>query len=59
MTRAAALNKGDSATFKGRVQGFVVGSVSIRDAELERRSRDVRRREGVRIRIDCARPMRV
>ena len=34
MTRAAALNKGDSATFKGRVQGFVVGSVSIRDAEL-------------------------
>lgn len=33
--RAANLNKGDSATFKGRVQGYVVGSVSVRDAELE------------------------
>ena len=33
--RAANLNKGDSATFKGRVQGFTVGSVSVRDAELE------------------------
>lgn len=33
--RAANLNKGESATFKARVQGYVVGSVSVRDAELE------------------------
>jgi hypothetical protein len=33
--RAANLNKGDSATFKGRIQGYVVGSVSVSDAELE------------------------
>jgi hypothetical protein len=35
MARAAALNKGETATFRGRVQGYVIGSVSIRDAELE------------------------
>ena len=33
--RAANLNKGESATFKGHVLGYVVGSVSVRDAELE------------------------
>lgn len=33
--RAANLNKGDAATFKGRVQGYIVGSVSVRDAEVE------------------------
>ena len=32
--RAASLNKGQPATFKGRVQGFVIGSVSVRDAEI-------------------------
>lgn len=33
--RAANLNKGETATFKGHVQGFIVGSVSVRDAELQ------------------------
>lgn len=35
MSRAAALNKGQTATFRGTVQGYVIGSVSLRDAELE------------------------
>jgi tRNA_anti-like len=34
-TKAAALNKGDSATFKGTIAGFVIGSVSIREAEVQ------------------------
>lgn len=33
-SRAAALDKGQRATFRGTVQGYVIGSVSVRDAEL-------------------------
>ncbi len=33
--RAASLNKGETHVFKGRVQGFILGSVSIQDATVE------------------------
>jgi len=32
---AASLNKGEKHTFKGKVQGFIVGSVSVRDAVID------------------------
>lgn len=34
VSSAAALNKGDTATFRGKVLGYVLGSVSVRDAVM-------------------------